>query len=61
MIVHENMTLLYFHGKVLKSYEKNKTRRNARLNGEAGQILKVADQAQLIVLNAIRPKVKCQC
>ena len=50
-----------FHGKVLKNYEKNKTRRNARLNGEAGQILKVADQAQLIILNAIRHKVKCQC
>ena len=49
-----------FNGRVLKTYRESNMSRNATLNGEAGQILKMSDQAQLIILNAIRNKVKCQ-
>ena len=51
-----------FHGRVRRTYRDTPGRvsRNAALNGEAGQILKMADQTQLIILNAIRNKVKCQ-
>ena len=49
-----------YHAKVLRAYELRKDKRDARLNGEAAQILRVADQVQLIILNAIRNKTKCQ-
>ena len=32
-----------FHGRVLKSYKDGNIERNAMLNGEAGQILKMSD------------------
>ena len=47
-----------FHKRVGVAYGQRGFRRDARLNGEAGQILKVADQIQLIAMNAIRHKVK---
>ena len=47
-----------FHKRVRVAYGERGFQRDARLNGEAGQILKVADQIQLIALNAIRYKVK---
>ena len=49
-----------FHERIRKTYKEQDISRNAMLNGEAGQILKMSDQAQLIILNAIRNKVKCQ-
>ena len=40
--------------------EGGQTRGNAPLNSRCGQALRVCDQAQLIILNALRNKNRCQ-
>ena len=42
------------------AYNANQFNGNSRLYGASGQILKAADQFQLITINAIRNKTKCQ-
>ena len=39
---------------------KRKKRGYGRINWEAGKLLRVADQIQLVIMNALRNKMKCQ-
>ena len=49
-----------FQEKAQEAYRIQQFKGNSRLYGASGQILKAADQIQLITINAIRNKTKCQ-